>query len=376
MRTSLNESTAGLRRQLSTEFRKALDLVMGHMKMDLKTISRQTPEHSVYVQFVRDIVSAIRTHGAQICQIDEFFFQVSHEYSPSAQDPRLHIAGILSYGVRLNEGDGGVVSQLFYYLYSNFTTALANDKLGDEIGALWKGMRNAGILSFVLRTMLPAIIRATAMENKAFPILDVYSQALERMFTSSTVPPLVPEEDLSSLVSLLREILAALRDMAPTMSSGLSSEQIHITARLVSIMHSLRLTFDTMSYTDDLPESWEDVEAVLKRFSLFTLTVGRHLDEVPDEMESGSERPNAALFQGLGCALDLSTASDQHVDSFAEHIAKETTKTLRFNREPRVMEDVVANLRFEIRRWNFWWEERDGSFSHRIAREVIHDIIM
>src|SRR5947207_15127531 len=104
MRTSLKEGTATLRKHLSTEFRSALDLVMRQMKTDLKTVSSQASKHRAFVQFVRDIVSLIRTHGAQICQLDEFFFQVSQEYSPSLQDPRLHIAGILSYGVRLGEG--------------------------------------------------------------------------------------------------------------------------------------------------------------------------------------------------------------------------------------------------------------------------------
>ena len=386
MRNSLKDGNPATRKHLSVEFGKTLDLVMRHMKADLKEISPQPSEHRAFVQFVQGVVSLIRTHAVQICKIDDFFFQASQDYSPSQQDPRLHIAGILSYGLRLGEGDSGIVSQLFYYLCSNFASALPDDdRLRHEKKALFKGMRDGCILNFMLRTMLPAIIRATATTDKAYPMLDTYCGAVRSFLTAGIAPRLIPDEDLPILVHLFREILGALRDLAPSNEAELSASQVHITWQLVSLVEALRPTLETLSYTQQPPDSWQEMEEMLKLFGVFTAAASRHVDSIARSGDAMlPDGPTASLFQGLGRVPDPRGVGEPNLVGFTEYIAREMRRTAAPERgsgsgdaTARVrgpassaqvagselrsreldMGEGLEGLRDMLSRWNSWWDE-------------------
>ena len=105
---------------------------MRSLKKDLKTLCGNAREHGPHVAFAREIIGLVRTHMSGICGIDDFFLQISPEYSPPADDPRLQVAGMVSYGLRLDEGDSRAVNELFYYLLNSFKKALSEGRLGDE----------------------------------------------------------------------------------------------------------------------------------------------------------------------------------------------------------------------------------------------------
>ncbi|KAM0739911.1 hypothetical protein ACQRIT_005095 [Beauveria bassiana] len=174
MRRSICEAAPNLRRNLTAVHSKALNLVMEQMKEDLKATSSQPVAHIAYVAFAQRVISLIRTHGSEICVLDSFYYQISKDYSPSVEDPQLQIAAMVSYGLRLREGDPKVVQQLFFFLFNNFKMALISNNLDEEKKMLQKGMaQDRGITQFVLGKMLPAIIEATATKSAAYPLLDL-----------------------------------------------------------------------------------------------------------------------------------------------------------------------------------------------------------
>ena len=123
MRRSLRFAEPSQRQQLQPLFVKCIKTVMEQIKQDLKLLVSSPPEHAQYIDFVRSIVGIIRAQD--ICPVDPFFYQISPEYSPSRQDPRLQTAGILACGLKLEEGSAHAAPGLFYLLWPNFTTALA-----------------------------------------------------------------------------------------------------------------------------------------------------------------------------------------------------------------------------------------------------------
>jgi hypothetical protein len=173
MRKTLRESRSAQSKEHRGEFSKTLQLVMQRMKDDLALLRPNTSEHGLYIDFVRQVISLIKSHGVGICTVDDFFTQPSADYSPSAQDPQLHMAGIIAYGVKLSEKDVNAAPQLFHYLYTNFKIALGNDRLEQECRILGRAMRNAHVASFMLQFMIPAIIQASAQVPDCWALLEV-----------------------------------------------------------------------------------------------------------------------------------------------------------------------------------------------------------
>ncbi|KAI2617473.1 Mus7/MMS22 family-domain-containing protein [Hypoxylon sp. NC1633] len=209
MRKTLRRAETGQKPQLQLQFSKTLKSTMDQMKLDLKSITFGSLEHEDHIEFVRSIVSIIRSQD--ICPVDSYFYQISREYSPSRQDPRLQIASILSLGLKLEEGDSKAVPGLFYLLFPNFKLALANNELSAEKRIIRKGMENPHVLSFMLSTMFPAIIITVAEETDlGWILLATYVNALEELLTAPCIHRAIGREDMDGTLVLIKCALGAL----------------------------------------------------------------------------------------------------------------------------------------------------------------------
>ncbi|KAB5585738.1 Mus7/MMS22 family-domain-containing protein [Coniochaeta sp. 2T2.1] len=299
MRKALRESDSTQRRQLRDEYAKTLQSAMQRMKEDLSVLRPDRVEHRSYMDFVRRVIAMIKSHGVGICVIDPFFTQPSADYSPPMEDPRLHTAGIIAYGVRLGEGDSMAVSQLFYYLFNNFKIALINDKLDDEIKILENAMGNGHIFSFVLNRALPAMIWATSKIYEAWPLLDVYLGALSTLLTRSVLSKEIDEGNLVHVSALLSNIMTWFRTLRCTNEPGLTKIQLHIMVQLLdlaSVFQPSMLVHLCSKHEGDTTEL-EQSYASMTRFAEEAL---EYLDEIFELLTNRKDRQAAAVAALLG----------------------------------------------------------------------------
>ncbi|KAK4100975.1 hypothetical protein N658DRAFT_471854 [Parathielavia hyrcaniae] len=223
------------------EFSKTLQLAMQKIKENLSLLRPDAAEHGLYINFVRQLVSLIKSHGVGICAVDPFFTQPSADYSPSVQDPQLHTAGIVAYGVRLSERDVTAAPQLFHYLFNNFKIALGNDKLEQECHILGRAMRNAHVTSFMLQFMIPAIIQASAQVPDCWALLEVYVAALGEVLASGCAPRELRDDDVEHAAGVVDAILAWLEGLRGAGAGAtLSFAQLHVMTLLATMANSLQ----------------------------------------------------------------------------------------------------------------------------------------
>lgn len=242
MRRDLRQADTIQRKPLRAGYEKLLKLVMQQMKLNIKTLKLDSTEHQDYISFIREIVGIIKSHAADICMVDPFYYQVSAEYSPAKEDPQLHTAGILAYGLRLEEGDNTAISQLFYYLGNYFKSALAIGELDTESKVIQNGMKDNNILVFIVGRMLPAIIRASSQNLHIWPLLGVYSKAVRDIFTRSFLPREIPQNHLDDVLRLLDSVLDWVRNISEnnTQVAGLTPTQAHVFTELIGICNNVR----------------------------------------------------------------------------------------------------------------------------------------
>ena len=379
MRKSLPDDQPSLRKQLLHDYADALKKVMRQTKMDLKVLSTDNIEHPLYVDFVRDIISLIRSHASDICAVDEFFYQTSKEYSPPLQDPRLYVAGIESYGLRLAEGDAVVAQQLFHYLYNNFKHALANDKLDIETGMLVEGMRKPGILSFVMGTMLPAVIRATLEGPDAFFLLSIYVEALRRLLTASVMPYQVPGHLFQQVVVLVATTNYALQSFREFIPSALSADQLDIARHLVSLVDAMRGFCDEVSFSQEPPLASDELDVELERFASLASTAERCLTGCLRENQSSLLTASALfMLSGTGQSADVTPLMAKFKDHIVNDvrsnwvITSESTTVLLPARGKEMGDrgmprgtrrkvwdrmQLACRLNSELQVWNAWWQD-------------------
>ena len=303
MRRSLPKSTADIRKQLVSEYSNLLRQVMDALKGYLKLLSQSPSEHTPFLVFVRDIISLIRAHASEFCTVDEFFYQISQEYSPPVQDPRLHVAGMVSYGLRLDEGDTRATQQLFYYLYNNFKVALANNRLEEETRMLLQGLENQGIMSFFLGKMLPGIVLAACENGDAFVLLDVYGEALQLYLTNGTAPPEISRDMMPCVAALLKAMAKGIWTMKMNGGQEMAVQDIHVVSRIVTAMNSLWCSLSVLQMHMEPPSCLPDMMATLERLSTFVNKAVECLQQNEDTYIS------TEIFDGF-----LSSPEDQTID--------------------------------------------------------------
>ncbi|EAQ83860.1 hypothetical protein CHGG_10264 [Chaetomium globosum CBS 148.51] len=291
MRKKLREHDSVQAKQHRDEFKKTLQVVMQKIKDDLALLRSYPSEHGLYIDFVRQVISLIKSHGVNICTVDSFFMQPSADYSPSIQDPQLHTAGIVAYGVKLSEGDATATQQLFHYLLNNFKVSLGNDKLQQECKILSRAMRNAYVTSFMLQHMIPAIIQASAQVPDCWALLEVYAVALGEILDSGCVPKELPNHDVEHAAGILTSILAWVDTLKNT--AAFSLPQLHIMSLLATIANILQpsLTaylFNESDSDSSIPHLQDTVDKIATLFTKLRSHIGDTLS-LPD---GGGHRPD------------------------------------------------------------------------------------
>ncbi len=320
MRKSLRFAEPSQRQQLQTQFARTLKAVMEQIKQDLKLMVQSPPEHAKYIDFVRSVVALIRAQD--ICPVDPYFYQMSPEYSPSRQDPRLQTAGILACGLRLEEaavaaaGANGnaqaaaAASSLFYLLWPNLTTALAAGRLADERAILARGMRHPHVLAFMLGRMLPAVVATAARRADGWALMETYVGALERWVVGNDPGgdddpgPAVHREICDdtmgrSVPALLRSAEAGVRHLRGLAAAGdLCPEHLHTLAQLLRLLNLLAPSVraylancDNGNYSGDgsgsngnnwTSQSAEDISRIANSLADFTRVVASYTASLLD----------------------------------------------------------------------------------------------
>lgn len=330
MRKSLRDAGPALRKMMLSEHAKTLKAAMQQIKGDLRVVSQDATEHPSYVVFVRDIMALIRAHGSDICTVDDFFYQISKEYSPSVQDPQLQVAGMLSYGLRLSEDDARVTHQLFFFLFNNFKMSMINDKLRDELKMLRRGMKNADIFAFILGKMLPAVVRACVVESSAYPLLEVYVEALRMLLASSLIPHELTERDLPSVAVTVTTVVDALETLSRN-PSAMPAEGIEVLTLVLSLMNILWPWILTLSIYEPSSPAWRGICDALQCASNGINRAETFMEGIIDfETEGGSLHGNTLLAGVRRPGIDTAQV-DGHIKSFTDNIVNDVRRNWIFS---------------------------------------------
>ncbi|RCI12274.1 hypothetical protein L249_0008 [Ophiocordyceps polyrhachis-furcata BCC 54312] len=357
MRQAIRDAGHSSQKQrLLTENSATLRRVMEQIKHDLGTLSsHEAPSHDGYVSFVQDIISIIKS--SELCAVDGFFLQFSKDYSPSLRDPELRLAGLIGYGLRLEEGDSRSGQQLFFLLFNNAKFAVGNDKFREEVTMLQHGMGNAGILDFVLGRILPAVVRCCFKYSAAFPLLDVYAEALRRALSEKTV---FRELDDGSLAHINRLVGAAVEGMVMMSQNNgpLSEPQLHVMRQTVAV---LNLFWPTL-YTSVL----------LRRELTESLNCLRDF-AVALQIDDGKVRiPAATSPSWLAFGADV----DMFTDTMLRDVKKNWAYTAQNKLSIQLPRGVIStvspgwnarrvseDLRGRLKEWLWWWDRMHGRAS-------------
>lgn len=363
------------------EYSEALRATMKQMEMDLLANVADDSEHPAYVSFVRHIVSLIKSHGAGICAVPPFFYQVSRAYSPPAQDPQLQVAQIRSYGIRLAEGDSRIAPQLFSFLHNNFKQALLHGRLGKEVLMLQKGFKSNAILAFTLSKMLPAIIKASLSKPEIFVMFDVFCEALHTRLRKSSAPCQLKGGGAEALAALTQAVADWVAMTWFNSEFHLRPDQVHIFRKMVYLLNHFQPDIECLSLSRQAEIAWHKVAEALSIFNNITTRAEQYfqLDWTPG---SGEIDPNG-LFEG--CKAVSSARNDVQVGSFAEELVTDIDKTWVVrdsqlsvqapargpSQQPTQsgqglkmpvwdMDELLESLRYELCLWNAWWKRCQG----------------
>ncbi|KAI8257788.1 Protein MSP1 [Colletotrichum sp. SAR 10_98] len=298
MRQSLQTMNAAEKKKELSNFSKALDNAMQQMRTDLQVTANDSTndstEHSTYVRFVRNIISLITTYGTDICKVPPFFREVSKAYSPPAEDPELQVAKILSYGLKLAEGNTGIASSLFYLLLNNFKKALQLGRLPQQVLLLKTAMQSDAVVAFTLR-MLSAVLHATKSSPEAYALLDVFCDALELEWNGSVVARQLNDDVLTAMSTLITSSLDWATGLRGT---PVSAEHIHALRKIVWLVNTLQPTFESYSLKQGEVKWWDEVMEQLDWFSVLVNGAEEYLDTQLERSQVPSLSPSG-LFRRL-----------------------------------------------------------------------------
>ncbi|OAA44342.1 Methyl methanesulfonate-sensitivity protein 22 [Metarhizium rileyi] len=381
MRTAVRDAGPTLRAGLMIEYSSALKLMMNQMKDDLKNETQTWKEHDSYVVFVQAVVSLVKTHAFDICPVDNYFYQISKEYSPSAEDPQLKVANLKSYGLRLQDGDARIAQSLFHLLFNNAKFSIVNNKLTEEVRMLGKGMSNAGVKTFIMSKMLPAILYACFKENDAFPLLDIYAEAFARCFGGKTVSLELEADDAPAVCTLLRVMLDGMNELCKD-GWPLTGGQMHLAIQVVGLCNLLWPSIHALSMSCLHSQPWTTLWGLLCDWCV---VVSKYHGGLPS---SNREDLSSWSVQSEGIPMESGEVRsevqglDPDVVSLAENIVQDVRKNWRITQEqitiqipgqnkgtaaaPLVAlagwkrEDLVDEMNDGIQEWSWWWRKANG----------------
>lgn len=212
MRTIVRESEPTRRKTLVSRYAPTLKVVMEQMTTDLKTVSGDTSEHPAYVSFVRGIISLIRSHGADICAVEDFFYQISKDYSPPVEDPQLQIAGMISYELKMS--DPGTRQQLFFFMLNSFKLAINKDQLEEHAVLLHNSLRRPALRKFVLGKLFPAVLGASWQQPAAHVLVDLCVESFDMLLAGNILSTQLTPTDLEYLQFTIAAIARGFRHLS------------------------------------------------------------------------------------------------------------------------------------------------------------------
>ncbi|KAK0385586.1 hypothetical protein NLU13_6764 [Sarocladium strictum] len=272
MRTQLRDAEFSQRKALLIEYAQTLKAVMEQMATDLRTISQDPTEHPAYVSFVRGIISLIRSHGADICAVDDFFYQISRDYSPPAEDPQLQIAGMIAYELKLNEA--GARQQLFFFMFNSFKLAMDKDQLGEHVGLISSGIKRPAIRQFMLGKLLPAALLAAWQQHPAHILVDLCMAAFDVLLQGSILSTELTTDDLDPLLTTIAAIATGFRQL----SAVPINTEVHLINRAVSFMNLVWPSLMMLKIKRLAPAQLDAVQHALSGFLSCFQIVRRHLE--------------------------------------------------------------------------------------------------
>lgn len=330
MRKELQQGDHARRMPLRAKYEKLLKLVMQQMRSDITSLNLNSDQHKDYTSFIREIVALIQSHGTGISPVDTFYLQASAEFNPATEDPELHSALIIGYGLRLGEGDATAGPQLFSFLCTHFKRFMADGELDSESKIIENGMSNDNILSFVLGRMLPAIIRTSSKRPEVWPLLGVYSKALRGLFDRSPLPKVIPGKSIDHSISLLETILGYLGSLKEqsTVGTVMSPPQVQLFAQMMEICHAIRPNLICWLLQPSLDPA-KKLQGCIDKITLISRQATAYLDKVASSQNGEMPLPRVVVRQLLAGLVDSATGlsvlsgADGQVANFAQRLQHE-----------------------------------------------------
>lgn len=382
MRKSIRDAEPGPKRSLQLEHGRVLKRIMLLMRNDLKILLRDTNKHQMYMGFVREAIALIKTHASDFCTVDDFFYQVNQEYSPPQQDPQLQVATLVSYGIRLADGDIKVEHPLFFFLLNQLKLAVMGDGIREEAILLCKGMQTDGLLGFILGKMFPAIIEVSRSESvAALPMVDIYTHAFQLLLEEGGGQgQLLTSHYTEELQIVLKHMIRSIQELGPAWPS---SEELHLVRQYLAFMNLLwpSLYAITLSPNMSATLGFHGIGDLLRRGREWTSVVEAQLrcalqnDRGAwgiDSLFPSTERPLEA---------DGGNQSQVGITKLAESIITDVRKnwitlgdrlTIQAPGQRRLTQstqaghgiqkpqwdqgDLVVDLFERLEEWNYWWE--------------------
>jgi len=370
MRKSIRDAGPSQKRALQAEHSRILKLAMEQMRRDLGSMQGDSSQHRDYIKFVRECIELIKAHGTDICTVDDFFYQISKDYSPSEHDPQLQVAAIVSYGLRLAEGESRAAHELFYFLVNNFKVALMNGDLAKEVDMIAKGMRHPGISRFVVGAMLPAILQAAFVESRAYPMLDVYAHSICQYLNEEPVPRVLDETHLPQIRALVQAIVEASPGSQTT-------ERLHVWNQSLSVLNLLWPTFKMFSLGKVRSAEWGSTCTLLETMQ----TNLREADFTAGVLEGHGPRehladagPARSLISSFTTSIiddvrgSWVVSSDNMLMIQAPSRGTQTQSGIGVRQATLVGNEVAEILRETAKNWKHQWQDIFGDTRRRRTR--------
>ncbi|KAI1428403.1 Mus7/MMS22 family-domain-containing protein [Xylaria sp. FL1777] len=325
MRNALLRADGDEKTRLQNMFSKTLRFTMDRMRADLKSLALNSPEqHLNYVKFVRSIISLIRSQD--LCPVDSFFYQISQEYSPSKEDPRLQTAGILSWGLKLEEGESKAVSGLFYLLFPSFKIALANGELANEARILKESTKHTRVFDFMLSTMLPAIIRTATHVSEGWVLLDTYIEAIDGRLSSGCIHRQIGGGLMIDILALYAIVLASTEGLQTRVSPTLQPGDIVSLTAMIKLLNLLSPSVTAYLINEPGSPITTDFMHIIDEITDFTRAADAYLSELVKNYDEGNAMipEPSRLFEGLGIlAPETALRYNEQADRFFSHMIQD-----------------------------------------------------